>query len=273
MGMDVAVGMLIMWAVGKARRAGGQLNGLTDHTMELLVQRLWELVDAKLGGDPAIQQLVSESRENGDATAPARTRAENVLRDAADQDPRFAAQLEAILSNAGGGNTSPPADSEPTGIRAGGAVVTGANFGRINANTSIKNVVARNPLPTLIVAVLVLVAAFFGIRAMIPPSGSGEEAPGSSAMVGTWKAAGSADPMVFGQDGTCSGFYYDNGAPLDIGGPMTCSISSTADEDGRYAFVVTQSPNKATYRVGFVNDARAVVYSSTGQKIYEMSRF
>lgn len=118
-----------------------------------------------------------------------------------------------------------------------------------------------------------LVATFFGIRAMIPPSGSGEEAPGPSALAGTWKASGSADPMVFGRDGTCSGFCCDNGAPLDIGGPMTGSSSSTAAEDGRYAFVVTQSPNKATYRVDFVNDARAVVYSSTGQKTYEMSRF
>ncbi|PZT72329.1 hypothetical protein DNK56_03905 [Streptomyces sp. AC1-42W] len=92
-------------------------------------------------------------------------------------------------------------------------------------------------------------------------------------MVGNWKTSGSSSPQVFGEDGRCSGFYYANGAPLDIGGPMTCAISSEPDADGRYTLVVTQSPNQATYKVAFDTADHATVYSSTGQKIYEIDRF
>ncbi|ROQ59463.1 hypothetical protein EDD93_6858 [Streptomyces sp. 840.1] len=118
-----------------------------------------------------------------------------------------------------------------------------------------------------------LVATFFGIRAMIPPSGSGEEAPGPSALAGTWKASGSADPMVFGQDGTCSGFCCDIGAPLDIGGPMTGSISSTTGRGRPLRVRRDAEPEHGDLPGRLRNDARAVVQSSTGQKTYEMSRF
>ncbi|WP_371659510.1 hypothetical protein [Streptomyces sp. NBC_00280] len=272
MGMDVVVGMLIMWAAGKVRRVGREFNGLTDHALELTAQRLWDVVEAKLGTDPAIQRLVSESQQNGDATVLARTRAETVLQNAADHDPRFAAALEAIVSSqAGGGDTSAATDVPSSGIHAGGSVITGANFGHIKANTKIINYAARNPLASGIVIVLVLVAAFLGIRALTTSSG-GDEKADSAAMVGNWKTSDSSSPKVFGEDGRCAGFYYNNGAPLDIGGPMTCTISSTPDADDRYTLVVTQSPNQATYKVAFDTADHALVYSSMGQKIYEMNR-
>ncbi|THA74468.1 hypothetical protein E6R60_20255 [Streptomyces sp. A0642] len=272
MGMEVVVGMLIAWAAGKARRAGRGLNGLTDHALELTTQRLWEVVDAKLGRDPAIQRLVTESQQHGDATPSARTRAETALQEAADRDPRFAAALEAIVASQASDGVSTAATEPPsTSIHAGGAVITGPNFGEINATTKIINKVVQNPLISVIVIVLVLVAAFFGIRALTASSGGGEKG-GSAAMVGSWKTSGSSSTKVFGEDGRCSGFYYNNGAPLDIGGPMTCTISSTPDADDRYTLVVTQSPNEATYKVAFDTADHAQVYSSTGQKIYEIDR-
>ncbi|MFE6766444.1 hypothetical protein [Streptomyces sp. NPDC057689] len=275
MSMEVVVGMLIMWAAGKVRRAGRDLNGITDRALELSTQRLWEVVEAKLGTDPAIRRLVSESEQNGDATPSARTQAETALQDAADRDPRFAAALEAIVSErAGGGGTAGAAGGPTNGIRAGGAVITGSNSGRINANTKIINRVTQNPVISVVTIVLVLGLAFFGFRKLTASSaGDDGKAGGSAAMVGNWKASGSSSPQTFGEDGRCSGFYYANGAPLDIGGPMTCTISSSADADDRYTLVVTQSPNQATYKVAFNTADHATVYSSTGQKIYEMSRF
>ncbi|MFJ4899976.1 MULTISPECIES: hypothetical protein [unclassified Streptomyces] len=273
MGMEVVVGMLIAWAAGKARRAGRELNGVTDRALELTTQRLWDVVEAKLGTDPAIQRLVSESQQNGDPTPSARTRAETALQDAADHDPRFAAALEAIVSSQAGGDGTTAATNGPSSsVQAGGAAITGPTFGNIKANTKIINKVVQNPLISVITIVVVLGAAFFGIRAFTASSG-GEEKSGSAAMVGNWKTSGSSSPKVFGEDGRCSGFYYDNGAPLDIGGPMTCTMSSTPDADDRYTLVVTQSPNEATYKVAFDTADHAQVYSSTGQKIYEIDRF
>ncbi|MFD5984918.1 hypothetical protein [Streptomyces cyaneofuscatus] len=273
MGMEVVVGMLIMWAAGKARRAGRGLNGVTDRALELTTQRLWDVVEVKLGTDPAIQQLVSESRQNGDATPSARTRAETVLRDAADHDPRFAAALEAIVSSASGGDSAAATSGPSSSVHAGGAAITGPTFGNIKANTKIINYAARNPLVSVIAIVLVLGAAFFGVRALAASSSGDEGKAGAAAMVGKWRTSDSSGPKVFGEDGRCTGFYYNNGAPLDIGGPMTCTISSTPDADDRYTLVVTQSPNQATYKVAFDTADHAQVYSSTGQKIYEMNRF
>ncbi|HEY9327516.1 MAG TPA: hypothetical protein VIS09_04645 [Streptomyces sp.] len=273
MGMEVVVGMLIMWAAGKARRVGRELNGITDRTLELTTQRLWEVVEAKLGADPAIQQLVAESQQNGDVTHSVRTRAETALQDAADHDPRFAAALEAIVSSQTSGSDTAAATGAPSsGVRAVGSVITGTTFGNIKANTKIVNYAARNPLLSIITIILVLVAGLFGIRALTASSGGDEGKARSAVMVGTWKTLGSSSPKVFGEDGRCSGFYYNNGAPLDIGGPMTCTVSSTPDADDRYTLVVTQSPNQATYKVAFDTPDHALVYSSTGQKIYEINR-
>ncbi|TWG03733.1 hypothetical protein FHX80_112168 [Streptomyces brevispora] len=274
MGMEVVVGMLIAWAAGKARRAGTELNGITDRALELTAQRLWDLVEAKLGTDPAIQRLVSESQQNGDATPSARTRAETALQDAADHDPRFAAALEAIVSSqASGGDTTAATGVPSSSVQAGGAAITGTVFGNIKANNKVVNRAARNPLLTVLAVALVLAALVFGIRALTASSGGDEGKAGSAAMVGNWKTSDSSSPKVFGEDGRCSGFYYNNGAPLDIGGPMTCTISSTPDADDRYTLVVTQSPNQATYKVAFDTADHAQVYSSSGQKIYEINRF
>ncbi|WP_329405228.1 hypothetical protein OG563_25220 [Nocardia vinacea] len=64
------------------------------------------------------------------------------------------------------------------------------------------------------------------------------------------------------------------GKPLDIGGgPMTCVISGKADADGRYCLVVTQSPNRSTYKVEFSDADHAVVFDSAGTRLYELERF
>jgi len=52
-------------------------------------------------------------------------------------------------------------------------------------------------------------------------------------------------------NGACSGMYYNNGSPLDIGGPMSCALGSQRRSDGSYLLVVTQAPNQASYPVVF----------------------
>ncbi|WP_327095846.1 hypothetical protein OIE68_38800 [Nocardia vinacea] len=54
---------------------------------------------------------------------------------------------------------------------------------------------------------------------------------------------------------------------------MTCVISGKADADGRYCLVVTQSPNRSTYKVEFSDADHAVVFDSAGTRLYELERF
>ena len=49
--------------------------------------------------------------------------------------------------------------------------------------------------------------------------------------------------------------YYNNGSPLDIGGPMSCALGSQQSSDGSYLLVVTQAPNQASYPVLFDGDS------------------
>lgn len=67
---------------------------------------------------------------------------------------------------------------------------------------------------------------------------------------------------VITSNGACSGIYYSGGEPLDIGGPMSCSLGSEKDANGRYSLVVTQTPNQQTLKLSFTGDEEVAVYSA-----------
>lgn len=92
--------------------------------------------------------------------------------------------------------------------------------------------------------------------------------------VGSWQPSDKTDTKSFsGNGGACEGFFYNQGAPLDIGGPMTCTISSQPDPNGRYTLRVTQKPNQASYKIRFDSSDQATVFSSSGTEMYRISRF
>lgn len=70
----------------------------------------------------------------------------------------------------------------------------------------------------------------------------------SVSITGTWTASDGSQTKIINSDGSCSGMYYNGKAPLDIGGPETCTLSSAAT-NGYYSLVVRQPPNQATYQV------------------------
>lgn len=67
-------------------------------------------------------------------------------------------------------------------------------------------------------------------------------------IVGVWSAPDGI--KTINNAGQCTGMYYNNGQPLDIGGPMSC-MQSDQQSDGSYLLVVTQAPNQASYRIVF----------------------
>lgn len=92
-------------------------------------------------------------------------------------------------------------------------------------------------------------------------------------LAGTWTASDGSSAKVFSEDGSCENAYYNDGKPLDIGGPMSCHLSSAADSNGRYKLMVTQGPNRATYLVEFRGDDAADVLEPNGTLLYSLKRF
>ncbi|MFE5501319.1 hypothetical protein ACFQ73_02055 [Amycolatopsis japonica] len=116
MGLEVVVGFLIAWAVGKARRAGQQLDGVADQVVDASAERLRNVVLRKLGMDPAVERLQLEAGQPEGVSDRTQQRVTLALEDAVEQDTSFAAELKSAL-----------ADAEKNGVVAmsSGAVVSG----------------------------------------------------------------------------------------------------------------------------------------------------
>ncbi|MGW1080234.1 hypothetical protein [Kitasatospora sp. NPDC002522] len=113
--MEIAVGYVFAWLVGKAKRVAGLADDEVDHALDAGMRRLHDLVSRKLGEDPALRDLTEEAgsaREH--PTARTRQQVELALRRAMEQDPAFAeslqhavAQIQAITGpTAGDGGTA-----------------------------------------------------------------------------------------------------------------------------------------------------------------------
>jgi hypothetical protein len=62
----VVAGYVIAWAVRKAKRAGGRLDVETDGVIDAGLDRLHEVVAARLAGHPVLAELVEEAEAAGD---------------------------------------------------------------------------------------------------------------------------------------------------------------------------------------------------------------
>lgn len=91
-------------------------------------------------------------------------------------------------------------------------------------------------------------------------------------IVGVWEGSDGTPLKTIDESGRCEGMYYNQGEPLDIGGPMTCALGSEADDAGFYMLVVSQGPNTATYAVAFSDSDTAVLRETDGTEIVTLER-
>ncbi|MEV6560257.1 hypothetical protein AB0M22_31375 [Nocardia sp. NPDC051756] len=292
--MDVVIGLLIAWSLGKARRVGMRVNGLTDQALDLAVDRVWNVVAAKLGTDQTLARLIAEGR-TGVVSPETRADAERTLGAAADSDPMFAAAL--VEAAAGPGGAPPVLSTQQFAGVSFGSIDSGGGSVDIRNESKIVNYARQHPAIAVIAVVVVVILAglLVGQLAGKGPPTAAEPATGdvttavapspepapkanprvdASAMVGTWSASDGTGTKTFnGSGGSCDGLYYHQGKPLDIGGPSTCVLSGKPDATGRYTLVVTQSVNRASYKVEFTSADHALVYDSAGTRLYELERF
>lgn len=96
-GFETVVGFLIAWAVRKAGRLGKRVDTEVDQAMDAGLDRLHDVVAAKLGQDPALAKLRTEAEESGAVGARTKTRVQMALEEATEQDQSFAEALDAAL--------------------------------------------------------------------------------------------------------------------------------------------------------------------------------
>ena len=130
-GVEFLVGVLIVWAVRKARRVGERVDGQVDQVLDAGVDRVGELVSGKLGGDPALVKLEAEAGA-GEVSERTRARVALAVEDAADTDPGFAAAVQRELSRlevaAGGSGAGGVTVLGGVTIKAEGGWVAGFTF-------------------------------------------------------------------------------------------------------------------------------------------------
>jgi hypothetical protein len=130
MGLEVAIGALIAWAIAKARRAGREADELVDDVIDTGMEKVHDVVLAKLGQDPALAKLEIEAATSGDVTPRTRQRVELALADAVEGDPGFADRLREAISGLAHAVAQPPAVNQAvSGTVHGSNVMIGGNVG------------------------------------------------------------------------------------------------------------------------------------------------
>jgi hypothetical protein len=97
-GLELVAGYLVAWAVRKAKRAGQRLDKETDEVMDAGLDRLHEVIAAKLGTDPAIAKLEIEAAQENGASDRTIRRVNDAVEEAAEDDSQFASLLKAVLA-------------------------------------------------------------------------------------------------------------------------------------------------------------------------------
>ncbi|WP_380280614.1 hypothetical protein [Kitasatospora purpeofusca] len=119
-GVELAVGYLFAWAVGKARRVAGRVDAEVDQALDAGMDHLHEVVVARLGSDEPALERMREEAGSGLAGPTVRTREqlELALEQAAARDAEFAAALRLAVEAVAAG-------ARAAGAGRGGEAVSG----------------------------------------------------------------------------------------------------------------------------------------------------
>ena len=143
----VVAGYVIAWAVRKAKRAGGRLDVEADGVIDASLDRLHEVVAARLGGHPALAELVEEAEAAGGAGEVSDLTLQQVelaLTAAAREDDLFGRELTELVARvreaeqaAGSAVIAGPGSAVFTGSAEARAASGGIAFGQVAGDVHI----------------------------------------------------------------------------------------------------------------------------------------
>lgn len=127
-GLEVAAGLAAGYVWRKMRRVAGRVDGEVDATLDAGVDRLHEVVVAKLGADTALVRLAEEARSGVEESSRTLERVRLAIEDAAESDRDFGAVLTRLVADlqAMGGKTVVAGDG---GAAVGGNVAISSDHG------------------------------------------------------------------------------------------------------------------------------------------------
>lgn len=130
-GLELVAGYLIAWGVSKLKRAGRRLDQETNQVIDAGLDRLHDAIAAKLGTDPALVKLDADVAQGLEPSDRTRRRVQDAVEEAAEDDPGFAAVIEALLARLEEARDGAPT---VTGIDLRGA--SGVQIGHQNTQTN-----------------------------------------------------------------------------------------------------------------------------------------
>ncbi|HUN35195.1 MAG TPA: hypothetical protein VMU95_24600 [Trebonia sp.] len=135
-GIEVLAAAVVAYLLRKAARIGRRADQEVDRALDEGMDRLQQAVTARLGTDPALARLEDQAKA-GEVTERTRRRAEDAIAEAAEEDQRFAGQIQALVEAIAQRETAIGAGS-PEAVRnlisggtQSGPVIMGRDFGRV----------------------------------------------------------------------------------------------------------------------------------------------
>jgi hypothetical protein len=95
---SVVAGYVIAWAARKARRVGGRLDVEADVVIDGGLDRLHEVVEAKLAGHPVMAELVEEAAAGGEVSDLTHQQIELAVAAAARKDEAFGQSVAELVA-------------------------------------------------------------------------------------------------------------------------------------------------------------------------------
>jgi hypothetical protein len=95
----VAAAYVIAWVIRKARRIGGRLDAEADAVIDAGLDRLHEVVAAKLARHPVLAELTEEAESAGEVSSLTRQQIELALEAAARKDDDFAQVVTDLVAH------------------------------------------------------------------------------------------------------------------------------------------------------------------------------
>ncbi|MET8860817.1 hypothetical protein [Streptomyces sp. NPDC004579] len=113
--MEIAVGYVFAWLVGKARRVAGWANAEADRGLDAGMEHVHDLISRRIGQDPGLERALATAQEEAIAgrvepSEETRRQLGAALAQASAQDPAFAAVLKLLID---GHLPGPDASAKP----------------------------------------------------------------------------------------------------------------------------------------------------------------
>ena len=93
----LAAGYVVAWALRKARRIGKRLDADADEVIDASLDRLHDVVEARLAGHPVLAELVEEAKSAHEVSDLTCRRVELEIAAAADKDELFGVEVTALV--------------------------------------------------------------------------------------------------------------------------------------------------------------------------------